>query len=198
MIRRVGPRKSWVGGKSLPLEAYLRRSRCRTAWVLMVAVVSIGIFLDRRGWLLYPAHDVVQYEGRWFNVAEVLEDKTLVLEARDRSRVLVHARLRGLELLSSQQGQGRSSRQISKGAANRPVGAWEGRTVCLRLDPLNLHDSEGHLLAYLELDDGTVLNEQLVACGLARADRKERHSLLRHYLLLEEQARHDGVGIWAE
>ena len=67
----------------MPLEAYLRRSRCRTAWVLMVAVVSIGIFLDRRGWLLYPAHDVVQYEGRWFNVAEVLEDKTLVLEARD-------------------------------------------------------------------------------------------------------------------
>jgi len=49
----------------------------------MVAVVSIGIFLDRRGWLLYPAHDVVWYEGRWFNVAEVLEDKTLVLEARD-------------------------------------------------------------------------------------------------------------------
>jgi micrococcal nuclease len=72
----------------------------------------------------------------------------------------------------------------------------EGRIVRLELDGRELRDPYGRLLAYVQLPDGTWLNEQMLAAGLARNEDRFPHRQSQRYEALEKQARHDRVGIW--
>lgn len=55
----------------------------------------------------------------------------------------------------------------------------------------------GRLLAYMELSDGTMLNEMLVAEGYVYADLRFKHSYYHKYSQLEGSARTLGKGLWA-
>ncbi len=54
------------------------------------------------------------------------------------------------------------------------------------------------MLAYLELDDGTVLNEALLTEGYAYAYLRFKHSYFHKYGELEASARALRKGLWAE
>jgi micrococcal nuclease len=73
-----------------------------------------------------------------------------------------------------------------------------GRQVTLYLDESErTRGNYGRLLAYLELADGAVLNEVLLAEGCAYADLRFKHSYYHKYGQLEASARAMGKGLWA-
>jgi len=65
-----------------------------------------------------------------------------------------------------------------------------GKTVALYLDQKhNTRDKYGRLLAYVELPEGTFLNEWLVSEGYAYADLRFQHSYYQKYQQCEAAAR---------
>jgi endonuclease YncB( thermonuclease family) len=74
-----------------------------------------------------------------------------------------------------------------------------GKRVTVHLDETErTRGNYGRLLAYLELPDGTVLNELLLAEGYVYADLRFRHSYFHKYGQLEASARALRKGLWAE
>jgi len=59
-------------------------------------------------------------------------------------------------------------------------------------------DRYGRLLAYIELADGSFLNEDLLLEGYAYADLRFRHSYYQKYQQLEASARALRTGLWAD
>ena len=74
----------------------------------------------------------------------------------------------------------------------------EGKTARLHLEPHRLRDRYDRLLAYVELPDGKLLNEEMLAAGLARADSRWPHRNSDRFKLIEAQARRDRLGLWHE
>ena len=73
----------------------------------------------------------------------------------------------------------------------------QGQVIKLTIEPHQLRGRFGRLLGFVELPDGTMLNEQLLIAGLARADDRFSHRFLERFALLELQAKRERVGLWA-
>jgi micrococcal nuclease len=58
-------------------------------------------------------------------------------------------------------------------------------------------DKYHRLLAYIQLSDGTFLNEILLSEGYAYADLRFKHGLYNKYKQLESVARSQKKGLWA-
>jgi hypothetical protein len=74
--------------------------------------------------------------------------------------------------------------------------AYLGQRVVVKLEPLQTRDRGGRLLAYLYLDERTVLNIELVRAGAAKVDRSFPHSYRAMMDGAEEDARKHGRGVW--
>src|SRR5205807_6979825 len=73
----------------------------------------------------------------------------------------------------------------------------KGRSVTLKLEPLQSRDPEGRLLAWAYLDDTNCVNIELVRDGLARTDTR-RASTFRAVLdAAQTDARKHRRGLWA-
>jgi len=59
-------------------------------------------------------------------------------------------------------------------------------------------DQHRRLLAYVYLPDGRLLNRWLIEEGWARAFRGFGHQYQKEFLRLEERARREGRGLWAQ
>jgi micrococcal nuclease len=59
-------------------------------------------------------------------------------------------------------------------------------------------DDYGRLLRYVYLDDGRLLNAELIRAGHAYAFTRHPFEQEQRFLALEEQARRSGLGIWAD
>lgn len=82
-------------------------------------------------------------------------------------------------------------------AANRAL--VEGRRLCLERD-ITIRDRYGRLLRYVWREDGTLINEALLAQGMAQVvtyppDVKYVES---RFLPAQAEARNAGLGIWAD
>jgi micrococcal nuclease len=72
-----------------------------------------------------------------------------------------------------------------------------GRKVTVIMDPRSKpRDKYGRLLAHIKLDDGSILNEQLILNGFAYADTRFPQSFNKEYALLEKQAMKSKTGLW--
>ena len=72
-----------------------------------------------------------------------------------------------------------------------------GRLPVELLKGRDTRDKFGRLLAYIHLDDGTMLNRHLVEHGFAYADPRFPHPLKDEFLTLQERARSGSRGLWA-
>lgn len=75
-------------------------------------------------------------------------------------------------------------------------GAAEKRWLLVLDDRGAPRDANGVLAAYLWSDDGTMLNEEMLRLGLARADRAATYALKLRFIRQEEAARRRGDGMW--
>jgi len=67
-----------------------------------------------------------------------------------------------------------------------------GRTVRIEYDPLVSRDRG----AYLFLDDGTLINAEMLKAGKARLDDSRQFVREKEFKALQEQARSNSLGIW--
>lgn len=71
-----------------------------------------------------------------------------------------------------------------------------GAYVRLIIDENSISDRFGRLLAEVILEDGRILNQELVKSGLARHFKK--YSISKVYCQLEVDAKNNKVGFWSE
>jgi endonuclease YncB( thermonuclease family) len=70
-----------------------------------------------------------------------------------------------------------------------------GRTVRIEYDPL-IESKNGDRVAYVFLDDGTLLNAEMLKAGRARVDLSHQFVREQEFKQLEAQAQSAAIGIW--
>jgi len=167
---------------------------------MIVGVVCLGAalsWIDHQGWLLSPQDGARALHRQWIEVARVIDGDTIDLDRRDGEHDTTRIRLWGID--TPEVGRdGRPGDPFADAAEQRTRQLVAGQRVRVLLEPHDLRDRFGRVLAYLELPDGSILNERLLVEGLAEADDRFHHGDLKRYELLEQQARHDRLGIWSE
>ncbi len=195
---RLSPRRPRRGPR-LPLDVFLPRQR-RYRWLralLALVLLALLLYADRRGWLLHETDDWRHYHEQWFTVARVVDGDTLMLDTPDGEHRQTRVRLWGID--TPELAKPREQRPAEPGAeAARDFldQLATGRRVRLTLQSQRIRDSFGRVLAYVTLEDGQVLNEQLLLAGLAHNDPRWTHDQLARYAVLEEQAKADRRGLW--
>ena len=71
-----------------------------------------------------------------------------------------------------------------------------GKTVSLRLDTTRSRDERGRLLAYVYINDGDLLNADIIRDAQAFADRRVKHSMHGPFEQAENEARKKSRGMW--
>ncbi len=144
------------------------------------------------------AADKARYHGKAFRVLAILDGDTVEVDAPDGRSAATRVRLLGIDAPEMNYQDHRPACFAEEATAfARELIA--GKRVIVHLDETQrTRGNYGRLLAYLELPDGTVLNEVLLAEGYAYADLRFKHSYFHRYGQLEASARALQKGLWAE
>ena len=173
------------------LATYLRYRKPAVLAVSIgcASVILLGSWADHRGHLTGLRERASHYDGAWFQVNRVVGANALDLTPRGTtcSRP-VKTRLWGL----GQRARGPNAAEARRFARSLCL----GQPVRIWVYPQQLRDRSGRLLAYVQLIDGTYLNERLLAAGAAEVDSRLIHPMGPRYVLLDQQARRDAAGIW--
>ncbi len=70
------------------------------------------------------------------------------------------------------------------------------KKVILKFDAQK-YDADGNLLVYAYLPNKTFINGKILKSGYAFCDRKASYSLQKRFISYEQEARQNGVGLWA-
>jgi micrococcal nuclease len=200
----MSPRRSAARSRSrrVPLAA-------RRKWLAIItfAVLAVLVAADRlvlvpsRQQDVRPADDWQRYHGQVYTVSRVVDGDTVDLDVPDirQQRPTTRVRLWGVDTPEKAR-SGRKAMHFADEATAFVVAQVQRRAVevCLHPDK-DTRGKYGRLLAYLLIPGtGQVLNEQLVATGHAYADRRFDHQYMSRYVELEDQARRERRGLWAE
>jgi len=144
------------------------------------------------------AADKARYHGKPFRVLAIMDGDTVEVDAPDGRSAATRVRLLGIDAPEMNYEDHRPACFAEEATAfARKLIA--GKRVTVHLDETErTRCNYGRLLAYLELDDGTVLNELLLAEGYAYADLRFKHSYFHRYGQLEASARALRKGLWAK
>lgn len=177
--------------RSVPLERYLRRRRVLPVAVGLAVVLLMVVagWADRRGWLDSGGRLLAELAGRHWQVVGAAPGPLLQVAPHSGSGPSRWVRLVGL------------STRCPASSAGR-VEANMARRLLARLQPtpirLRVVGTEGSPPMVLAWDSaGVQLNELLLVEGWCCVSGEETHRRHARYVLLEQQARHDAVGIWA-
>jgi len=191
-------------GTRFPLYALLRRRRLRgMAGAAIVLLAVVALVADRTGVLkfeLRPSGSA--YDGRAFVVTRVVDGDTIIVTALDGEGDAIRVRLWGIDtpekFLPDRERPGAylPPEPFAEEASARTRALCEGEVVHLITQAHRVYDRYDRLLAYVVLPDGTVVNEVLLAEGLARAEERWEHAHLRRYVALEREAQRQGAGMW--
>ncbi len=139
-------------------------------------------------WALVVAGCASVYAGR-VRVIEVFDGDTVLLDNRERVRYL------GIDAPEIE-GPGGSPEPLALEAKQRNRQLVLGRIVRLRQDTVPW-DRYGRRLAYVFLQDGTMVNAVLVAEGLASVLTKAPNTLHRRLLVSRQRAAMEArLGLW--
>lgn len=183
----------------LALLAAQRRRR-RIIAIAAVFALTVVVLIDRAGLLMYAGDERSQYDGRTFDVVQIVAGDTLELSDPDRNRPTTRVRLWGVTTPApASPAYGRPTPEPFADEAIAFVGdQLVGRSVRLQIEPHRLRDEAGQLLAHVYPDRGLSLNAQLLRVGLASIDHRWSHEHLADYAAHEAEARAAGRGMWAD
>jgi micrococcal nuclease len=154
------------------------------------------IFADRRGLLLAQGGDLSRYDGQLFAVVRVVDGDTLDVAAPDGDSPVTRIRLWGIDTPELSRSATTPNEPFADEATDFARQLLDGQQVRLILEPHDQRDKYGRLLAYVQLPDGTLFNERLLAAGLARYEDRFSHRHMQRFAMLELQARNEKVGLW--
>jgi len=141
--------------------------------------------------------DIQKYHGRQFSVVKVVDGDTLDIDIPDANYSHTRIRLWGVdtpETKDPRTGPMYFGKEASEFATKLAFGKQV--TIYLEKDKKS-RDKYHRLLAYIQLPDGTFLNEVLLSEGYAYADLRFKHGLYNKYKQLESAARSQKKGLWA-
>ncbi len=186
-----------------PRQLHQRWNQQRMVWGVVITLILLTLsLLDHQGYLFYDGGDHRRYHQRTFTVTRIIDGDTLDIIHRDGKTTRL--RLWGIncpEIAHPEHGRLHDEPFGPQATAFTTQLALNQR-VQLQLEPQRTRDSFDRLLVYVTLPDGSVLNEQLLVAGLAKADERPddprfAHHYVKRYNLLEHQARLDRIGLWA-
>lgn len=144
------------------------------------------------------AQDFARYDGRTFTVTRVVDGDTLHIDVPDGDSPVTTVRLLGIDAPETGTGE-QDQMYYAREATAFARQAASGRSVTVYLDEAGrTRCNYGRLLAYVELPDGSFLNDMLLLEGYAYADLRFHHSRYQKYQQLEATARSLQKGLWAD
>ncbi len=148
--------------------------------------------------------DISKYHGQQFAVVKVVDGDTLDIDIPDASayggQAYSHTRIRLWGIDTPETKDPRTGPMyFGKEASDFATKLALGKRVTIYLEKeKNSRDIYHRLLAYIQLPDGTFLNEVLLSEGYAYADLRFKHGLYNKYKQLESVARNQKKGLWAD
>jgi endonuclease YncB( thermonuclease family) len=141
------------------------------------------------------AYDLEKYHKKTFTIVKVVDGDTLDIDIADVNHNHTRIRLWGVDSPETQSPYS-SVMYFGPEAAEFAEKSALGKQVRIYLEEHRTRGKYGRLLAYVQLPDGSFLNEVLLAEGFAYADLRFRHSLYQKYKQLQSSARRQQKGLW--
>ncbi len=172
-------------------------SKRRLAIVLVLVLLALSA-VDHVGFFGFGGSDRVRYPDAVATVVNVVDGDTLDIDMPDGRRATTRIRLWGVDCPEISHDAGVPDAHFGRESADFVQEHTVGRRVRIALDPNRTpRDKYGRLLAYVYLTDtGEMLNELLVAEGLAYADRRFTHALKHRFVKIEKRAMKQRIGLW--
>lgn len=140
--------------------------------------------------------DRQKYHGRAFTVLEVIDGDTLDIDVPDGKFPDTRIRLLGVDTPETRHPT-IGKMYFGPEATAFTTSVAVGQEVTILIDTASdERDRYGRLLAYVQLPDGRILNEELVRRGLGYAYLTYPHSRFDDYRLLMDQAIESQTGLW--
>lgn len=193
-----------MGKKNSTRQVFSRRGRnfIITSIVCFLILLSIADriylkkYIEKSSPQKRSLSDVDKYHLKKFAVVKVVDGDTVDINVSDGEYSNTRVRLLGVdtpETKNSRWGEMYFGREASEKVKELVL----GEEVMVLVDTVSVsRDKYGRLLCYLKLEDGTILNEYLVAEGLGYADSRFDHSFYKKYLSLQKKARKEKMGLW--
>ena len=150
------------------------------AIVLALALLSVSLWRQQR------ADDLPSRSAR---CVRVIDGDTILLEGGERVRLI------GVDTPEVANPY-RSEEEFGKEASAFTERLAEGNPVRLEFGR-EREDAYGRTLAYVYLEDGTLLNAELIRQGLGTAYTRYPFRFEKEFIRLEQEARQNGRGMWA-
>ncbi|MHC4076029.1 MAG: thermonuclease family protein [Planctomycetota bacterium] len=183
----------------------MSKSRRRALFILALLIVVAVIWLDNhrhRTIKTAPAgpakstnRDIERYHTKTFTVARVIDGDTLDIDIPDRQYKTTRIRLWGVDTPETEKPQS-SAMYFGPEAAEFTGKSALDKAVTIYLNSQKTRGKYGRLLAYVQLPDGSFLNENLLSEGFAYADLRFSHDFYYKYIQLEAAARSRKKGLW--
>lgn len=142
--------------------------------------------------------DFEKYNGKIFTVVKVVDGDTIDIDIPDGKRDYTRIRLWGVDTPETENSP-KGKMHFGPEAKEFVTNLIAGKTVTVFLDEdKKTRDKYSRLLAYIQLDDRSFLNEILLTEGYAYADVRFRHSFYYKYMQLEASARSLKKGLWKD
>lgn len=154
-------------------------------------LVVIGIIIGFRILNRPPVDVAAQPESADVLVVRVVDGDTLLIDGGERVRLL------GIDTPETRHPK-LPPEPFGREATEFTTQAIEGKIVHLEFD-IERYDDYGRILAFVFLD-GVMLNEQLVAAGLATAEPQYhyRGDYKKRLVAAEQSAQFNRLGIWSD
>ena len=192
-------------------KKWRRRSfRRRAAFLLLIPIVGALSYLDngnrstatgdRNRSHTLPA-DIEKYHDRKFRVIHSIDGDTFDINIPDRTYSRTRIRLLGVdtpEIQRDRHGKIIGYDHFAKEAADYTKRLTHGKYVTLELITGKTRDrTRGkRLLAYVYLENGKMLNRELVRNGFGYSDSRSPHKYLNEFKELMRKARKNSIGLW--
>jgi micrococcal nuclease len=183
------------------------QSRLRKKFLTLSAFLFISAF----AWLDHKYHfiptnsptaqtqdvnDWDKYNDKTFVVVKTIDGDTLDINIADGRYEHTRIRLLGVDTPETKKPD-TPVMYFGPEASNFTKQKTLGKKITVLMDrQANARDKYGRLLAHIQLEDGTILNEELISKGFAYADTRFPQSFNKEYALLEKQARKAKAGLW--
>ncbi len=142
--------------------------------------------------------DYKKYDSKTFKVVKVIDGDTIDINIRDGKYPTTRIRLLGIDTPEKKRPT-QPPMYYSKEASDFTRKLTLGKKITIHLDTLsNTRGLYGRLLAYVETDNGLILNEELVKNGFAYSDSRFIHSQYEKYMDLQKQAISNKAGLWRD
>lgn len=140
--------------------------------------------------------DVRKYHLKTFEVVNIVDGDTIDIAVPDGKYDNTRIRLLGVDTPETKSPKV-DEMYFGPEASEYTAATTLGKNVTVIIDTVSApRDKYNRLLAYVQLDDATILNELLIANGFGYADLRFQHSRLNEYTALQQQTVKQKIGLW--